>query len=71
MPPLPPLRLLIVAMCRISGRLCAAIEVNVLDPGTTLGLELVVSPKHHSPDEKLKRWKEIWFPEVAIADQVA
>lgn len=32
----------------------------------TFGPAVVVSPKHLTPEERLQRWKSVWFPNVSI-----
>ena len=48
------------------GQLYAAINSKAIDEIATLGPERVVSPKLLSDEEKIQRWKEIWFSDAKI-----
>jgi hypothetical protein len=32
----------------------------------SFGPSVVVSPKHLTPEERLQRWKSVWFPNVRL-----
>lgn len=39
----------------------AAVNARIIDHGVTLGQEVTGSPQKLSPDEKVARWKQLWF----------
>ena len=48
-----------------AGRLYAAVNANVVD-GVAFGAQQPVSPRTLSAEDKVKRWKELWFSNVTI-----
>jgi hypothetical protein len=44
----------------------ATVNVNVVDARATFGAEQPVSPKKLSESERVKRWQEIWFPNIDV-----
>ncbi|HWZ63212.1 MAG TPA: hypothetical protein VNX02_09340 [Steroidobacteraceae bacterium] len=51
------------------GRLYAAVNVNALENAAAFGAPQPVSPQTLSAGDKAKRWKELWFSDVAIGAQ--
>lgn len=49
-----------------SARIYAAINTKAVDGHPTLGTPTPVSPKALSASEKVQRWKENWFCDVAL-----
>lgn len=58
---------LVGALYRESNRLFGAPNAKALDPRLSFGPEQGVSPKLLSPDQKVQRWRDIWFPDVILA----
>jgi hypothetical protein len=49
------------------GELCyAAVNVHAIGDGMTFGSPTVVSPKALAVDERVRRWKQIWFSNVRL-----
>ncbi len=49
------------------GELCyAAVNVQAIENGTTFGSPTVVSPKALAVDERVRRWKQLWFSNVRL-----
>jgi hypothetical protein len=48
-----------------AGRLYGAVNANVLE-GVAFGAQQPVSPRTLSAEDKVKRWKELWFSNVTI-----
>lgn len=48
------------------GRRYATVNVNALDDSSGFGAAQPVSPKTLSADDKIKRWKKIWFADVSL-----
>lgn len=48
-----------------AGRLYAAVNANVVE-GVAFGAQQPVSPRTLSADDKVKRWKEVWFSNVTV-----
>jgi hypothetical protein len=59
---------LIGALYRSEGRIWGAINAKIVEDPTSFGTEQCVSPKTLSANEKEKRWQDIWFHNVAIAE---
>jgi hypothetical protein len=51
---------------RDNGRLYGAINSKALDGSSPFGEEMPVSPKTLPDDEKIRRWKDLWFANVSI-----
>jgi hypothetical protein len=47
-------------------QLYAAVNFRAVSDGKPFGPEQVVSPQRLSGEDKIKRWQEIWFPNVSI-----
>lgn len=47
-------------------RLYATVNSQVIESEAGFGEKLSVSPKVLSADEKIRRWKALWFPNVAF-----
>jgi hypothetical protein len=54
------------ALYRESHRLFGTLNVKALDCRLSFGPEQRVSPKLLSPDQKVRRWRDIWFPDVLL-----
>jgi hypothetical protein len=54
------------AFYKSDGRLYASINVKALDGRAAFGPEQTVSPKILSGSDKVKRWQDIWFPDVRM-----
>lgn len=54
-----------------NGKLYAGLNSKTLVNRDYLASSQVASPKLLSPTEKIKRWKEIWFPAVTIEQEHA
>lgn len=48
------------------GKTFGAINSLIIDESTHFGAPVSASPKKLSNDEKIKRWKEVWFSNVTI-----
>lgn len=46
------------------GRTFAAINTRIVDDGAVFGESQSASPKILSADEKISRWKKLWFADV-------
>ena len=44
----------------------AAVNVQAIGDGTTFGSPTVVSPKASPVDERVRRWKQLWFSNVRL-----
>jgi hypothetical protein len=51
------------------GRLYGAVNVNALEDAAAFGAPQPVSPQTLAAGDKATRWKELWFPGVAIGPQ--
>jgi hypothetical protein len=58
---------LIGALHRSEGRIWGAVNARIVEGPTCFGTEQPVSPKTLSAGQKEKRWRDIWFRNVAIA----
>jgi hypothetical protein len=54
------------ALYRESHRLFGTLNVRGLDSRLSFGPEQGVSPKLLSADQKVRRWRELWFPDVLL-----
>jgi len=48
------------------GRLFATVNCRIVEGGIVFAETIVVSPKALSAAQKVERWKELWFSDVAI-----
>ena len=48
------------------GQMYAAVNSKVVENGADFGAETAVSPKKLNDQEKIQRWKKIWFSDVSI-----
>jgi hypothetical protein len=55
---------LVGALYRESDRLFGTINVKALESRESFGQEQSVSPKLLSADQKVQRWRDLWFPDV-------
>jgi hypothetical protein len=44
----------------------AAVNVQAIGDGTTFGSPTVISPKALAVDERVQRWKQLWFSNVRL-----
>lgn len=56
---------LVGALYRSAGRIYATLNVRVLE-GASFGAEQTVSPKKLGADDKISRWRELWFSDVKV-----
>jgi hypothetical protein len=49
------------------GRLLAGINCKIIDGSPGFGEAVPVSPKSLPDEEKIKRWKDLWFADVGIS----
>jgi hypothetical protein len=56
---------LVGPLYRDAGRLYAAVNANVVE-GAAFGAQQPASPRTLSADDKVKRWKELWFSNVTL-----
>ena len=49
-----------------NGRLYGAINCKTIDGAPIFGEEVPVSPRTLPDEEKIKRWKDLWFASVSI-----
>jgi hypothetical protein len=57
---------LVGALYRESNCLFGTLNVKALDSHFSFGLEQPVSPKLLSAEQKVKRWRGLWFPDVQL-----
>lgn len=57
---------LVGVMYRNDRRLYAAVNAKAVQGGKPFGPEQSVSPKKLSAEDKVKRWQDVWFPNVSI-----
>jgi hypothetical protein len=57
---------LVGALYREAHRLFGTLNVKALESRPSFGPEQGVSPKLLSPDQKVRRWRELWFPDVLL-----
>lgn len=51
---------------RSDGHVFAAVNAKAIDAAVIFGAEQPVSPKRLSADEKVGRWRELWFSNVSM-----
>ena len=57
---------LVGALYRSDGRVYATVNVKVIEGGPIFGAEEPVSPKQLSAEDKVARWKKLWFSDVRV-----
>lgn len=57
---------LIGALYRDDGRTYATVNVRALEGAAHFGTELAVSPRQLAAQEKVARWKSLWFSDVGF-----
>ncbi len=57
---------LIAALFHSQGRSFATLNVAVVEGNPVFADEQTVSPKKLTPEQKMARWKSIWFPDVTF-----
>ena len=55
---------LVGALYRTEGRIYATVNVKAIEGAESFGVEQPVSPQRLSGDEKISRWKSLWFSSV-------
>ena len=61
----------LVAVVHLSdGRLYGTANARAIDTAVTLASDKVVSPQKLAPEEKSKRWQDVWFTNVQIRGDV-
>jgi len=58
---------LVAVLYRGEQQLYATVNARALDASTSFGAEQPVSPRKLSKDEKIKRWRELWFADVELS----
>ena len=48
------------------GRTYGAVNARIMDGPAGFGVPQCVSPKNLAVDEKVERWRNIWFPDVTL-----
>jgi hypothetical protein len=59
---------LIGALFQSEGRIHATVNVRAVEGTARFGAEQTVSPQVLSADQKVARWKELWFGDVEVHD---
>jgi hypothetical protein len=59
---------LVVALYRSEDRTFAAVNANAARSRSDFGTELSASTKGLSGIHKVRRWRELWFPNVDFAE---
>jgi hypothetical protein len=57
---------LVAALYRDGDRLFGTLNVKALDRRADFGANAPVSPKLLAAEEKTKRWRALWFPDVRL-----
>lgn len=57
---------LVGALYRCDERVYAAVNAKVIEAPAEFGTEQSVSPRLLSADEKVDRWKKLWFADVRL-----
>jgi hypothetical protein len=60
---------LVGALYRESSRLFGTLNAKALGSGVSFGPEKSVSPKLLSADQKVQRWRDLWFSDVLLDAQ--
>lgn len=58
---------LVGALYRDNQKIYGVVNSRVLQAPAEFGAEQSVSPQTLSPEEKLQRWRQLWFPRVTLA----
>jgi hypothetical protein len=58
---------LVGALYREADRLFGTLNVQALDCRAAFGAAHSVSPKLLAADQKVQRWRDLWFPDVTVA----
>jgi hypothetical protein len=59
---------LVGALYRSDGQVYGTVNVKALEGAAQFGSEATVSPKELSGDEKVARWKKLWFSGVSLGN---
>jgi hypothetical protein len=59
---------LVGALYRDEGRVYATVNAKTVAAAESFGAEQAVSPKQLSGEEKVARWKKLWFADVVCAE---
>jgi hypothetical protein len=62
---------LVGALYQETDRLFGTLNAKVLDCRASFGAEQTVSPKSLAADQKVQRWRDIWFPDVRVTAEEA
>jgi hypothetical protein len=57
---------LVGALYRDDGRVYATVNAKAMEGAPDFGAEQPVSPKELGPDDKVARWKKLWFSNVRL-----
>lgn len=57
---------LVGALYRSEGQVYGTVNVKAIEGATDFGGETTVSPKELSGEEKVARWKKLWFCDVVL-----
>ena len=57
---------LIGAVCAIEEQLYGTVNARVLDAYAQFGAATTVSPRTLNESDKVRRWRQLWFPNVSI-----
>lgn len=58
---------LVGALYQEAGRLFGTLNANALDCRAAFGPQQTVSPRLLAADQKVQRWRDIWFSQVTVA----
>lgn len=57
---------LVAVLYQARGRIYAALNARTVDETASFGADQPISPKLLSEDERVARWREVWFSDVEI-----
>lgn len=60
---------LVGALYQETDRLFGTLNAKALDCRASFGPEQTVSPKSLAADQKVQRWRDIWFPDVKVTSE--
>ena len=60
---------LVAALFSHDGRLHGAVNARAVDARTQFGPEQPVSPQKLAAGEKVRRWQDLWFPDVVLSHE--